>query len=100
MLQGLLIDRLKLSLRHETKEVSVYALTIGNDGPKLQRRQVPDSESATPRTPARAGATEAGSGHLVFTNESMADFAWALSRMAGIGGLHGAEGAVRFQSEL
>lgn len=85
MLQELIVDRFKLMVRHETKEVPVYALTIGKGGPKLHRSSLPETEGATPRTPSRAGGTETGSGHLIFKNESMSDFAWALSRMAGIG---------------
>jgi len=82
MLQALLADRFKLVVRRETREVPVYALTIGKNGPKLKRSELP--ESATPRTPASAGGTEPSSGRLIFKNESMPDFAWALSRTAGI----------------
>ena len=35
MVQALLADRFKLKLHRETKEVSVYALVVGKDGPKL-----------------------------------------------------------------
>jgi len=76
MLQALLVDRFRLVVRHETKEVPVYALTIGKGGPKLPQSNPPESEVATPRTPSRAGGTEPRSGHLIFKNESMSDFAW------------------------
>jgi uncharacterized protein (TIGR03435 family) len=36
MLQALLAERFKLTVRRETKEQSVYALTVGKDGPKLK----------------------------------------------------------------
>jgi uncharacterized protein (TIGR03435 family) len=36
MLQEILEDRFKLKLHFETKEVPVYALTVGKSGPKLQ----------------------------------------------------------------
>jgi hypothetical protein len=36
MLQTLLADRFKLKLHREAREMSVYALVIGNSGPKLQ----------------------------------------------------------------
>jgi len=36
MLQALLAERFKLTLRRETREQSVYALTAGKDGPKLK----------------------------------------------------------------
>src|SRR5215470_13180681 len=35
MLQGLLTDRFKLKLHKETKEMPVYALAVGKNGPKL-----------------------------------------------------------------
>jgi uncharacterized protein (TIGR03435 family) len=36
MLQVLLAERFKLTLRRDTKEQPVYALTVGKDGPKLK----------------------------------------------------------------
>jgi uncharacterized protein (TIGR03435 family) len=84
MLQQLLVDRLKLAVHREFKEVPVYALVIGKGGQKLTQSK--DREGArTPLTPSRAGGTEPSSGHLIFKRESMSDFAWALSRTAGIG---------------
>jgi uncharacterized protein (TIGR03435 family) len=85
MLQALLADRFKLVVRRETREVPVYALTIAKGGPKLHPSDVSESEGAGPRTPAGAGGVEPRSGHLIFKNESMPDFAWALTRTAGIG---------------
>jgi uncharacterized protein (TIGR03435 family) len=85
MLQALLVDRFKLVLHRETKEVPVYALVVGKGGPKLHPSDTPKSEGANPRTPSRAGGSEPKSGHLIFRNESMADFAWALSRSAATG---------------
>lgn len=85
MLQALLVERFKLVTHRETKEVPIYALAIAKGGPKLQPSDPSGTEGATPRTPARAGGTEPASGHLIFRNESMSDFAWALSRTAGIG---------------
>jgi uncharacterized protein (TIGR03435 family) len=85
MLQGLLAERFKMVVHRETKIVPVYALTIGKGGPKLRQSDPPESDGVAPRTPAHAGGTESASGRLVFKNESMSDFAWALSRMAGIG---------------
>jgi uncharacterized protein (TIGR03435 family) len=85
MLQALLVDRFKLVLHWEAKEVPVYALVVGKGGPKLHPSDTPKSEGANPRTPSRAGGSEPRSGYLIFKNESMADFAWALSRAAAIG---------------
>jgi uncharacterized protein (TIGR03435 family) len=36
MVQGLLQDRFKLVLHHETRELPVYVLTVAKDGPKLK----------------------------------------------------------------
>jgi len=85
LLQRLLADRFKLVVRRETREVPVYALTIAKGGPRLRPTDMPESEVPAIRTPAHAGGTEPTSGHLVFKGESMADFAWALSRTAGSG---------------
>src|SRR5579872_1572706 len=45
MVQSLLADRFKLTVRHETKELPVYALVVAKNGPKLQVAQ------ETPPTP-------------------------------------------------
>jgi uncharacterized protein (TIGR03435 family) len=37
MLQALLADRFALKVHHETKELSVYALTVGKKGPKFKK---------------------------------------------------------------
>jgi len=84
MLQALLADRFKLVVRYETKEVPIYALTTGKGGPKLHHSDPSERAAAAPRTPSRAVGTESRSGYI-FKNESMSDFAWALSRMARIG---------------
>lgn len=36
MLQNLLADRFQLTLHHETKDASLYELTVGKNGPKLK----------------------------------------------------------------
>ena len=46
MLQALLADRFKLTIRHESREHAMYALVVGKNGPKL-KEAVPD-----PDTPA------------------------------------------------
>jgi uncharacterized protein (TIGR03435 family) len=67
------------------KEVPVYTLTVAKGGSKLHPSDLLEGENVTPRTPSLAAGLEPRSGRLIFTNESMPDFAWALSRMAGIG---------------
>jgi uncharacterized protein (TIGR03435 family) len=68
MLQALLIDRLKLTTHHETKELPVFSLVIAKNGPKLQEtKRDPD----TPDVPVgRGGAsvtTETGNGPVTLT---------------------------------
>jgi uncharacterized protein (TIGR03435 family) len=41
MLQTLLADRFQLKLHHETRELPVYALVVGKNGPKLKPRREP-----------------------------------------------------------
>jgi uncharacterized protein (TIGR03435 family) len=84
MIQALLAERFRLVLQRESREVPVYALTVAPGGPKLRRSSALDGERTMPRIPARAGGAESN-GQVTFTDESMADFAWALTRMAGIG---------------
>ena len=47
MLQNLLADRFKLKLHRETRQLSVYALVVGNNGSKLR--------DAAPGTPGQIG---------------------------------------------
>jgi uncharacterized protein (TIGR03435 family) len=48
MLQGLLEERFKLTLRREMKEQSVYLLLVGKDGPKLKAGKMnPANQSLT-----------------------------------------------------
>ena len=85
MLQTLLVERFRLAVHWETREVPVFALVAGRGGARLQRSDPSRGEVSNPRTPAGAGGTELRSGHLVFRDESMEDFAWALSRMNATG---------------
>ena len=55
MLQALLADRFKLVLRRETKEVPVYALVVGKDGPKIPKADI--EEKDCPDIPPSAPAT-------------------------------------------
>ena len=79
MLQALLADRFKLQLHWETREVPVYSLTVAKDGPKLRHSDQPEDDTPRVRTPDRAGGRETPSG-VTYTHETIADFAWALSR--------------------
>jgi uncharacterized protein (TIGR03435 family) len=84
MLQSLLVGRFKLQVHWETREVPVYSLTVAKGGPKLRHSDWPEDDIPRVRTPDGAAGRETPSG-ISYTHESMADFVWALSRMAGIG---------------
>jgi uncharacterized protein (TIGR03435 family) len=45
MIQKLLTTRFKLTFHHEQRELSVYALTVGKNGPKLTRTDRKPSDS-------------------------------------------------------
>jgi uncharacterized protein (TIGR03435 family) len=49
MLQSLLADRFKLAVRRETRELPVYLLTVGKNGPKLKpSTKEPDGPNVIP----------------------------------------------------
>lgn len=56
MLQALLADRFKLTLRRETKEHAVYALVVGKGGPKLKPAEVPVDKGDAPAGNSGKGA--------------------------------------------
>jgi uncharacterized protein (TIGR03435 family) len=85
MLRRLLAERFRLTVRRETRELPVYALTVVKGGPKLKPSSAPEKDGGTPLVPAHAGGSEAETGHLIFKNESMSEFAWALSRTEATG---------------
>jgi uncharacterized protein (TIGR03435 family) len=66
MVQKLLADRFKLAFHRDKKELSVYAITVGKNGPKLTK-----SES----TGSLPGLFFRGLGNLPAVNATMADFA-------------------------
>jgi uncharacterized protein (TIGR03435 family) len=85
MIQVLLTDRFHLRVHWEAKEVPIYSLVVTKDGPKLHKSSGGESGRVSPRIPSQAAGSEVSSGHLIFEHESTSDFAWALSKMAGIG---------------
>jgi uncharacterized protein (TIGR03435 family) len=68
MLRKLLADRFQLSLHHEEKELSVYALTVAKGGPKLTEDA--DNPNGLPAFLGRGGPR----GRKV-QNSTMAEFA-------------------------
>ncbi len=67
MLEKLLADRFQLKFHHEKKELSVYALVVAKNGPKLTKSET--EANATPSLLFR------GLGMLPVRNATMADFA-------------------------
>jgi uncharacterized protein (TIGR03435 family) len=85
MLQGLLADRFHLKVHREMKELPVYALTIGKNGPKLQPtpqggelRKAADGSLIEVHGIASSNRTDAR-GRLQFQASSMQDTAEQLA---------------------
>jgi bla regulator protein blaR1 len=73
MLQALLKDRFKLTLRHETKDVPIYELVVAKGGLKIQE----DTESPRQRM------AMTGPGKIMAQKTSLTPFAEFLGRFAG-----------------
>ena len=71
MLQTLLAERFKLALHRDTRELPVYALAIGKDGPKFHEVK-----------PGGNTRTRGGRGHLAGQRISMSQFADLLTQAA------------------
>jgi uncharacterized protein (TIGR03435 family) len=54
MLQGVLEDRFQLKLHHETREIPVYALTVGRNGPRFHAAEG-SACAPTPSKPCLSG---------------------------------------------
>ncbi len=79
MLQTLLADRFKLTLHHETRDSTVYALVVGKDGPKIKL--------STDQTPGVAlgpnGRINIGTGSVVGTAIPLPLFTGLLGQQLG-----------------
>lgn len=75
MLQALLAERFKLAIHRETRDLPVYALLAGKDGPKL--KEAPP-EPAAPAAPPSSDAPGAGK-----TNERVIDLGSSQVRVSG-----------------
>jgi len=75
MLRTLLSDRFKLSFHRETKEFSIYALTVAKGGPKLKESTAPASDP-----PQLISTVYPDHLHLPAKNATMSDFASLLQR--------------------
>ena len=82
MLRGVLLDRFEMKMHTETREVTVYALTVANGKRKMTKAE--DSERAGCRNdPSAPRLFTNTSLTVVCKNTSMADLADSLERMAG-----------------
>ena len=75
MMQTLLADRFKLAIHRETKDMPIYELVTGKNGPKLKA----SAEAAG----THMGQFRIGHGQMDLTSVSIADFADNLSRIVG-----------------
>jgi uncharacterized protein (TIGR03435 family) len=77
MVRSLLADRFKLRVRHETKELPIYALVLAKNGPKF----------AEDSTHPEIGAVSArGRGKLEVTSDTLSGFTFILSMQPELGG--------------
>lgn len=72
MLQILLADRFKLSFRREARKVPVYALVLGENGPKFEHTKTPSEAGPKP--------VSTNASQLVLQNTEISDIVFALSR--------------------
>lgn len=81
MLRGLLVDQFGLKTHTENREVTVYALTLGNGKPKMTRADDSERSTCVPDLNAPKPATNIQA-MMRCTNTSMADLAENLVRQA------------------
>ncbi len=63
MIRGLLADRFKLVMRVEYKKMSVYALTVADGGPKLQKSAITEKDCTFDTDPEGCHTFVGGLGH-------------------------------------
>jgi uncharacterized protein (TIGR03435 family) len=81
MLRGLLLDDFELKTHTETREVTVYALTVGSGKPKLTKAEDSERSGCKPDAAAPKPVTKMGP-MIACKNTSMAELAESLARMA------------------
>ena len=62
MLQALLAERFKLTIRRDVKEQPVYILTVGKSGPKLQKSKLQEKDCEDPANQCHFGGAGQGRG--------------------------------------
>ena len=105
MMQTLLAERFKLSLRRDAKDLPVYALVVGKAGPKLKPAEAkPDDQSPTaigpdgkPRAPMMFRLAPSGI-ELIAPSASLPTFVELMSRFTArpVVDMTGIEGRYRF----
>jgi uncharacterized protein (TIGR03435 family) len=86
MIQALLADRCKLTVHHETKELSEYVLVIAKNGPKLQEANLNDTYPngfKGPNGASGAGMMRMSPDHLTAQAVSMTGLVAMLSMQLG-----------------
>lgn len=73
LMKQLLAERFGLKVRHEQREMAVYALTVAKGGPRME-----PSKADPNGMPANDGGNDNGRQNRKFTNVSMADLATML----------------------
>ncbi len=88
MVQSMLVERFKLKVTHQTKELPVYVLVVAKNGPKLTKSTVPlpNPFGARPPGPGRGPMIRIAWGQLIGSGMSVDELASALSDVPGIGG--------------
>jgi uncharacterized protein (TIGR03435 family) len=81
MLHGLLLDQFELKTHTESREVTVYALTVGSSKPKLTQANDSERSGCKPDPSAPKPVTNMGP-MINCKNTSMAELAQNLQRMA------------------
>ena len=94
MLQGLLADRFKLALHHETRMLEALVLEVAKGGPKLEKAE--SSEDSSTNSSTSNGRASIQGGAL-----TMDHFAWVLSRTLNVPVVNqtGLDGAFNFKLE-
>jgi uncharacterized protein (TIGR03435 family) len=91
MIQSLLIERCKLEVGHDSKELPIYALVVAKNGPKMTKSNFvpPDKPPAGPPPTGKDGVHPQGSimmqgrGNLTATGVELSALVNILSRAAG-----------------
>jgi bla regulator protein BlaR1 len=91
MLQALLVDRFKLTVRHDTKDLPVYVLLVAKNGPKLKETAFTPADLASPKplpppgSPVsdRPGVWITGRGQIIVNGQGLDAFADVLSMRLG-----------------